>query len=111
MRFKNCLGMIWSVSTLVRSRGAASEVKVLNGSIRLSPLHVLPSYECLQNDLRWPPQPPSPAKPDAYAHRVPGGLQSCDCSWKRSARRAKECRDSCPGTSSSRAPASQSLLP
>src|SRR5215469_14225941 len=31
MRLRNCLGMIWSVSTLVRSSGAAIEVRVLNG--------------------------------------------------------------------------------
>jgi len=29
MRFKNCLGIIWSVSTLERSRGAAIDVSVL----------------------------------------------------------------------------------
>src|SRR6185437_13670656 len=34
MRLRNCLGMIWSVSTLVRSRGAASAVRVLKGSMR-----------------------------------------------------------------------------
>src|SRR5690348_9599817 len=33
MRLRNCLGMIWSVSTLVRSRGIARDVSVLNGSM------------------------------------------------------------------------------
>ncbi len=31
MRLRNCLGMIWSVSTLVRSSGAAREVRVMKG--------------------------------------------------------------------------------
>src|SRR5262245_53084430 len=33
MRFRNCFGMIWSVSTLTRSSGTAMPVSLTNGSI------------------------------------------------------------------------------
>src|SRR5580698_4235543 len=49
MRLRNCLGMIWSVSTLTRSSGTASEVTVLKGSMLVSCLHGLGDFRPVAN--------------------------------------------------------------
>ena len=49
MRLRNCLGMIWSVSILEISRGAAVEVRVLKA------MHYLDSLNChARTSVRWP---------------------------------------------------------
>ena len=52
MLFKNCLGMIWSVSTSTRSSGATTPVCLVNGSIRTA------TRGCRRSGRRWrPPRP------------------------------------------------------
>src|SRR5579883_904101 len=47
MRLRNCLGMIWSVSTFTRSSGATIPVCLLNGCMAAHP-----TFECLLNGGR-----------------------------------------------------------
>src|SRR5215510_7133920 len=101
MRLRNCLGIIWSVSTFSRCSGTTSPVCDLKDCmldvgcwmlavgywlLALSPVtcHLFPipctaSSAHLQSVLQQPLRRPSPDSRDACVRLLPAGPQSCDC--------------------------------
>ena len=109
--FRNCLGMIMSVSTLIIGSGAATPVRVVKVSmsavlLRRQLADVGQVAGRRQRPRPWPGysrcvRPPAPWRPSKL--RFDGAM--------RSARPGSACRRSCPGTWSSRARAIRSRLP
>src|SRR5439155_1037276 len=104
-RFRNCLGMIWSVSTSARGSAATAPVWPTKGSIttrRTPPPAPTPIRARRRAGRRPQPPRPSAGSSDGCDRRAPGVLRSCGSTWRRSAPRTGGYRRSSPGTSSTR---------